>query len=239
MKLLLLVMLLTVSNVNAAEVSGFYQTLTFDDGSTINEAVEFTNRLTATPKKRSTQDIEVPKPKLKVVEKVGRKQECEMIATSVGGTDKSFKKNDMLFSSERVAKRYEVLFNAWLYISGNDDMLKLLLDKYGYKGYYAKYAKIHDWWRSVLSDDYADYHREARAMLERDKFLQEWLIDEILREALFEHNVMSDYEQALYKRDRCLQMAENKGHDIVGQRVKEIAQMIEEQWKIYKRCTKG
>lgn len=238
MKKLLLIAMLAMPNANAAEVSGFYQSLSFDDGSTINEAVEFTNRLVATPKKSKSQVVEAPKPKLKVEEKVGRKQECEMIATSVGGTDKSFKKNDMLFSSERIAKRYEVLFNAWLYISGNDDMLKLLLDKYGYKGYYAKYVKIFDWWRSVLGDDYADYHREARAMLERDKFLQEWLIDEILREALFEHNVMSDYEQALYKRDRCLQMAENKGYDIVGQRVKEIAAMIDEQWKTYKRCTK-
>lgn len=239
MKKLLMIMMLLMSNANAAEVSGFYQSLTFDDGSTINEAVEFTNRLTTTPKKRSTQAVESPKPKLKNVEKVGRKQECEMIATSVGGTDKYFKKNDVLFSTKKISERYEVLFNAWLYISGNDDMLKLLLDKYGYKGYYVKYAKIHDWWRSVLGDDYADYRKEARNMLERDKFLQEWLIDEILREALFEHKVMSDYEEALYKRDRCLLMAENKGYDIVGQRVKEIAQMIEEQWKIYKRYAKG
>lgn len=243
------ILVLVSHTAKAATPTTLYNSITFDDGTTVTEAVDFTKELT----KAIKSDAKLPKtltdettgknsPKKKSErEKTGETRVTNMMecmAEVNAMRDKNGRplyELDTLTDKKRLEERIRVFGEIFYYLADNDvGTVVTLFKKYKYPKRYEKRFQV----LYKLDMERYFYVKNRRHLNGTEEFfhlrnLYFDLIDDLVRESLFERNAMSKFEVALYKADRCKMMAVGKDPDLIKEHVSKIAKKIDELWTGY------
>lgn len=240
-----------IQPVEAKSTKALFRSITFDDGTTVTEAVDFTNDMTkvSTPKKGKQSPKKKPQTKQKDIstqrkaelareeeglKRIGRVQECVAELNGISQPEDVVRKRgmDYLKGEENFNNRYNSIFNVFFYLVGNEEgAMAYLFKKYGYPAKYSERFNQIQKWDSFLRRSVDTYTNNLEETVDDVRGVYMDLITDLVKESMFEHGAMTEYEQLVYKAERCKSLANGKDADLVKVRVQEMAQTVDKLWK--------
>ena len=238
----LVVWLLSFEVSAAPKINGFYRMMSYEDGSFVSEAVAFQSE----PKGKDTDEV-IPDELTEdgsVLDNLvdptfkGKLDECDAIINTVS---KEYKynyndpsvKSDYMLSEEKFRDRIDIMYTVWHKIAYDHNWLDKLFEKKGFKGYIKRWKQMEEWRRDGHQWVFPGTGEGLKRFDDENKRLYLDLVNEIMKEYLYEWGGMSKYEEAYQERNRCRLLAFGAEPDMVGYQVYKIARMIDERWNGY------
>lgn len=239
-----------IQTAEAKSTKALFRSITFDDGTTLTEAVDFTNDMTKTQKHPKSKQAAQKKTQTKQknisaqreaeiareeegLKRIGRIQECVAELNGVSQPEDVVRKRGMDYLKDKkdFNNRYNSIFNVFFYLVGNEEgAMAYLFKKYGYPAKYSERFNQIQKWDSFQRRSVDTYTNALQSTVDEIRGVYMELITDLVKENMFEHGAMSEYEQLVYKAERCKSLANGKDADLIKVRVQEMAETVDKLW---------